>query len=142
MKESFNWKVVTMTNLQIVKRLYNAFGNQNRDTILELFDPQIEWVQNEGFPGGGRHIGAEAALTNVFAKFRQEWDVWQAVVDEWLDAGEAIIAIGEYRGTFKSTGRSMTASFAGVYRVRSGRIVSFHQYTDTAKIAEATQPAV
>ena len=56
------------------------------------------------------------------------------------DSGEAIIAIGEYRGTFKATGRSMKAAFAGVYRVREGRIVSFHQYTDTVKIAEATQP--
>ncbi len=129
-----------MTNLELVHRMYAAFGNRDRDTILEPLDPQIEWVQNEGFPGGCTHIGAEAVLTDVFAKFRLEWDVWQAVVNEWLDAGEAIIAIGEYRGTFKATGRSMTAAFAGVYRVRAGRIVSFHQYTDTAKIACATQP--
>ncbi|MBY0589638.1 nuclear transport factor 2 family protein [bacterium] len=129
-----------MTNLEIVQRMYAAFGERDRDTILAIFDPQIEWVQNEGFPGGGRHVGAEAVLTDVFAKFRLEWDVWQAVVTEWLDAGEAIIAIGEYRGTFKATGRSMTAAFAGVYRVRAGRIISFRQYADTAKIAEAMQP--
>ena len=48
--------------------------------------------------------------------------------------------VGEYRGTYKATGRSMKPAFAGVYRVRAGRIVSFHQYTDTVKIAEATQP--
>lgn len=126
-----------MTNLEIVQRMYAAFGERDRVTILELFDPHIEWVQNAGFPGGGRHFGAEAVLNDVFAKFRLEWDAWQAVVTEWLDAGEAIIAIGEYRGTFQATGRSMTAAFAGVYRVRAGRIVSFRQYTDTAKIAEA-----
>ena len=127
-----------MTNLEIVQRMYSAFGNRDRDTIFELFDPQIEWVQNEGFPGGGRHVGSESVWNDVFTKFRLEWDVWQAVVSEWLDAGEAIIAIGEYRGTYKATGRSMTAAFAGVYRVHSGRIVSFHQYTDTAKIAAVT----
>lgn len=130
-----------MTNVEIVQRMYAAFGERDRATILELFDPQIEWVQNEGFPGGGRHVGAEAVLTNVFAKFRQVWDVWQAVVTEWLDAGGAVVAIGEYRGTYKATGRSMRAAFAGLYRVRAGRIVSFHQYTDTAKIVEATHAA-
>lgn len=67
-----------MTNLEIVQCMYAAFGERDRDTILELFDPQIEWVQNEGFPGGGRHFGAEAVLNDVFAKFRQEWEVWQA----------------------------------------------------------------
>ncbi len=129
-----------MTNLEIVQRMYAAFGNRDRDTILELFDAQIEWVQNEGFPGGGRHVGAEAVLNDVFAKFRLEWDVWQAVVSEWIDSGNTIVAIGEYRGTYKATGRSMIAAFAGVYRVRDGRIVSFHQYTDTAMIAAAMKP--
>lgn len=129
-----------MSNLETVQGLYAAFGTRDRGTLLTLLDPEVEWVQNAGFPGGGRHRGAENVLNNVFAKFRQEWDGWQAPVSEWLDAGEAIIAIGEYRGTFKHTGRSMTAAFAGIYRVRDGRIVSFHQYTDTAKIVEATRP--
>lgn len=129
-----------MTDLEIVQRMYAAFGNRDRDTILELFDPRIEWVQNEGFPGGGRRVGAEAVLNDVFAKFRLEWDVWQAVVSEWIDAGNTIVAIGEYRGTYKATGRSMKAVFAGVYRVRDGRIVSFHQYTGTAMIAGAMKP--
>ena len=117
--------------------MYAAFGQRDQETILRLFHPQIEWVQNEGFPGGGRHVGAESVLENVFAKFRQEWEVWQAEVSEWLDAGDAIIAIGEYQGIYKATGRSMKSAFAGVYRVRDGRIVSFHQYTDTAKIQQA-----
>lgn len=128
-----------MSNVDVVKRMYEAFGAKDRDTILTLFAPDIEWVQNEGFPGGGRHVGAEAVLDNVFAKFRRDWDVWQAPVAEWLDAGEVVVAVGEYRGTYKSTGRSMTAAFAGLYRVKEGRIVQFRQFTDTAKIAQAMQ---
>lgn len=129
-----------MSNVEVVKQMYEAFGNRDRDTILTLFDPNIEWVQNEGFPGGGTHVGALAVLDNVFAKFRQDWDVWQAPVSEWLDAGEIVVAVGEYRGTYKATGRSMTAAFAGLYRVELGRIVQFRQFTDTAKIAEAMRP--
>ena len=102
-----------MTNLEIVQRMYAAFANRDREMILDLFHPQIEWVQNEGFPGGGRHVGSEAVLNVVFAKFWQEWDVWRAVVTEWLDAGEANIAIGEYQGTFKATGRLDVGSVCG-----------------------------
>ncbi len=126
-----------MSNVDVVKRLYEAFGRRDRDTILALLHPDIEWVQNEGFPGGGRHVGVEAVLEDVFAKFRRDWDVWQAPVREWLDAGEIVVAVGEYRGTYKATGRSMTAVFAGLYRVQGGRIVQFRQFTDTAKIAGA-----
>lgn len=127
------------SNLAIIQTLYEAFAARDRDRILEIFDPEIEWIQNEGFPGGGRHVGAEAVLNDVFAKFRVDWEVWQAVVERWLDAGEAIVALGEYRGTHKTTGRSMKAAFAHVYWVRGGRIVRFEQYADTLKVAEAMQ---
>ncbi|MFQ4142895.1 nuclear transport factor 2 family protein [Chlorogloeopsis sp. ULAP02] len=128
-----------MSNLDIVKRLYTAFSDRDQNTILQIFDPNIEWIQNEGFPGGGRHFGVDAILNDVFAKFRSEWDTWQAVVEEWLDAGDTIIALGEYRGIYKSTGKSTKAAFAHVYRLKDNRIVKFQQYTDTLKVAEAMQ---
>lgn len=124
-------------NLATVQSLYQAFAARDRARILELFHPEIEWIQNDGFPNGGRHVGATTVLDEVFARFRTEWESWQAVVDRWLDAGEAVVALGEYLGTHKVTGKSMRAAFAHVYWVREGRIVRFEQYTDTLRVAEA-----
>ncbi len=129
-----------MNHLSIVQRLYAAFGQRDWATIHELFAPNIEWIQNEGFPGGGRHVGADAVLNDVFAKFRDEWDSWRAVVIEWLDAGHAIVALGEYHGTHRGTGKSTVAAFAHVYEVRDGRITRFRQFTDTAKLRDAMIP--
>ena len=128
-----------MTNLEIAQQLYVAFAAKDRETILNLFAPDIEWIQNEGFPHGGRHVGAEFVLDNVFAKFRVEWKSWEASVSEWIDAGDTIIALGEYRGTYRQTRKSMTAGFAHVYRVRNGRITKFQQFTDTLNIFEASR---
>ncbi len=125
------------SNLDIVKALYVAFGERDHEAIRRIFHPRIVWVQNEGFPGGGTHVGADTVLDQVFAKFRCDWAAWQAVVAEWLDAGGRIIVLGEYRGTHKATGRSMTAAFAHVYTLEEGRIVKFQQYADTRKIAGA-----
>ena len=129
-----------MTDLETVQRLYDAFAARDAETIRALFHPDIEWVQNDGFPGGGRHVGADAVLNDVFAKFRTEWTAWQAPVHEWLDAGDTVVALGEYQGTHKATGKSTTAAFAHVYDLRDGRIVRFRQYTDTAKVREAMVP--
>lgn len=128
-----------MSNLETVQSLYQAFAARERERILEIFDPAIEWIQNDGFPGGGKHRGAETVLNDVFAKFGREWETWQAVVGRWLDAGEAIVALGEYRGTHKATGKSMTAAFAHVYWLQDGRVVRFEQYADTLKVAEAVR---
>jgi ketosteroid isomerase-like protein len=128
-----------MTNLEIVQRMYTAVREQDRDTIVALFAPDIEWIQNEGFPGGGRHVGVEAVIAGVFTKLRREWEGWRAPVAEWIDAGDTIIALGEYHGTNKSTGKSMRAAFAHVYRVEAGRIRRFQQFTDTHMVAQATR---
>lgn len=126
-----------MTNVQVVQRLYDAFARRDAEEIRRIFHPRIEWVQNDGFPGGGRHVGADAVLNDVFAKFRTEWSNWAAPVHEWVDAGDTVVAIGEYRGVHKGTGRSVVAAFAHVYDVRDGRITRFRQYTDTAVVRDA-----
>jgi ketosteroid isomerase-like protein len=129
--------MLASSNLQIVQDLYEAFGAQDRDQILAIFDPEIEWIQNEGFPGGGRYVGAETVLNEVFARLGRDWKAWQADVGRWLVAGESIVALGAYQGTHRTTGRSMTAAFAHVYWLCDGRVVRFEQYADTAKVAEA-----
>ncbi|ARV57741.1 ketosteroid isomerase [Nostocales cyanobacterium HT-58-2] len=128
-----------MNNLEIIQQLYQAFGDRDTTTLLRLFDPQIEWIQNEGFPGGGRYLGSDAVLNNVFAKFRLEWEKWQAIVDEWLDTGDTIVALGKYHGVYRLTGKTTIAAFAHVYTLRDGRIIRYKQYTDTLKVAEAMQ---
>ena len=126
-----------MTNRDIVRRLYDAFAARDADAIRQIFHPQIEWIQNAGFPNGGRHVGADAVLTDVFARFRADWLEWRAVVHEWLDAGPTVVALGEYQGVHKLTGRAVTAAFAHVYDLAGGRIVRFRQYTDTLPVARA-----
>lgn len=126
-----------MTNLEIVKGLYDAFARRDTEAIRKLFHPDIEWIQNDGFPNGGRHVGAETVLNEIFPRFRTEWSAWRVSITEYLDAGATIVAIGEYHGTHKATGKSMTAAFAHLYDVRDGRITRFRQYTDTAMVRDA-----
>ena len=127
-----------MAHLATIQKLYSALSRGDLAAVRELFDPSIEWIQNDGFPGGGRHVGADAVLTGVFARLGEEWAEWQAVVHQWLDAGETVVALGEYRGIYRATGKRMCAAFAHVYDVRGGRIVRFRQFADTAKVCEAT----
>ena len=57
--------------------------------------------------------------------------------DEFLDAGDNIVALGHYSGKYKESGKSMKVPFAHVWTLRDGKIVKFVQYTDTLKVSEA-----
>lgn len=131
---------MTSPNLILVRSLYTAFASRDRDRILAIMHPEIEWIQNDGFPGGGLHKGATHVLDDVLSQFRRDWDNWRARVTEWHDAGETIIAIGVYEGTNKTTGKQLSAPFAHFYTLEDSRVIRFRQYTDTALVIRAIQP--
>ena len=45
-----------------------------------------------------------------------------------------ITAFGVYSGTYVATGKSMSASFAHLYRIKDGQIVSMVQYVDSHQV--------
>lgn len=124
-------------HVPIVQELYAAFGRRDNEAVRALMAPDIEWRQMDGFPRGGRYIGPDEVFSRVFQGFRDQWQDWQAVVTEYLDAGDDVIALGYYAGTFRATGRACRSEFAHRYTVRAGRIVRFVQYADTLPIAQA-----
>ncbi len=126
-----------MSNIDVIKALYQAFGKGDIPSVLAALDSNIEWTEAEGFPYGGTYHGPEAVLKDVFMKLGTEWDGYRADAHEFLDAGDRIVALGNYSGTFKATGKSMQAPFAHVWAVRDGKAVKFVQYTDTLKVSEA-----
>ena len=129
-----------MDRTRIVEELYAAFGAKDEVRLRELLDPEVEWIQCAGFPGGGRRQGVEEVLEKVFGALHSEWRNWRVEVDEYLDAGSSVVVLGRYAGTHRRAGRSMEAVFAHVYDVEKGRITRFRQFTDTVPLVEAANP--
>ena len=129
------------SNVELIERLFDAFRAGDRAALHRLLAPDVVWVQSAGFPGGATHVGPDAVIDGVFARLARDWDGWTAAVRELLDAGGVVVVLGEYRGTYRLTGRSAVASFAHVYRIRDGQVRRFEQYTDTHLLVEAMRPA-
>jgi len=125
-----------MDNKQIIENGYKCFAAGDIPGLLGTFDENIEWTEAEGFPYGGTYTGANAIVENVFMKLGGEWEGFSAVPDEFLDAGDNIVALGHYSGKYNETGKSMKVPFAHVWTLRDGKIVKFVQYTDTLKVSE------
>lgn len=126
-----------MKNLEIVRELYRAFAEKDYDAFLGLCAPDLEWIQNKGFPKGETHQGAEAVIENVFKAFNNDWESWSFEIEQYLDAGETIIVIGSYTGRHRLSGKSFRSPGAHVYDIRDGKVFRFRQFTDTKIIWDA-----
>lgn len=120
------------TALDLVQNVYRAFAKGDIPSVLGTLASNIRWTEAEGGPYGGVFVGPDAVLENVFMKLGGEWDNFTAVPHEFIAEGSTIVALGEYSGAYKATGKSFKAPFAHVWKLEDGKAVSFQQYTDTA----------
>ncbi len=134
-----------MNNIEVIKELYRAFREQDYDTFLRLSAEDIEWIQNEGFPGGATYKGASAVIEGVFKANNDKWSGFAYHIEEILDAGNSIIVIGKYsgrdRGAFpegnRFSGKPMSAAAVHIYDLHDGKIARFRMFADTKSIWNA-----
>ena len=128
-----------MGNVEIIEGMYEAFGRGDIPAVLGAMDPAIAWHQAEGNPyrpSGEAWIGPDAVLNNLFMRIGTDWDGFNITIKAIHDAGDTVVVELRYSGTFKATGKTGDTQACHIWGVRDGRIVSFQQYLDTAKIQE------
>lgn len=126
-----------MTALDVVRAHYDASARGDLDGMLAVLAPDVRWTEAAGSAYAGTYTGPAAVVSGVFRRIDADWSSFTVEVDELLDAGDAVVALGRYTGTHRTTGRSMTARFAHVWRVAGGLVTGFEQIADTALIGAA-----
>lgn len=110
-------------NIELVKKGYQAFAAGDSQTLMSLFDDDIEWVQpGESAISGtyhgkaevGEHLGRLAEKSPTVSPHR------------FLADGDTVIVLSE---TVVGGERAQDAE---VYTLRNGKTVRVHVYADTA----------
>lgn len=127
------------TNLQIIQATYEGPTEENGKHLLASLAPDATWTEAAGFPYAGTYTGPDEITAKVFHRLATEWVNYQATVHTYLADGDRVAAFGVYTGTYRETGKAMKATFAHLYRLRDGKIVSMEQYVDSAMVRQAMQ---
>jgi len=126
-----------MSNGDIIRGLYEAFGRGDIPAVLGALDENIEWIEADGFLYGGTFHGPQEVLDGLFMKLGTEWEGWSAVPEKIVDGGDEVVSLGTYTGKYLATGKSISVPFAHAWTLRDGKPVRFQQYTDTAEVAKS-----
>jgi uncharacterized protein len=123
----------------VVRDFYRAIGAGDIERVMALLSAELEWTEAERFPYyGGVWRRPQEVVDKLFVPLARDWDGFSVNPTEFIADGEQVVSLGHYEGTFKLTKRRMSAPFAHRWIVRDGKIMQFNQYTDTAKVLEAT----
>jgi ketosteroid isomerase-like protein len=124
-------------NEKRVRAFYDAIVPGHRERVCSLQSSHVVYELPEGMPtGGGRFEGVPDVPERFLPAFYGAFDV-RFVAEEFIAAGEQVVAIGRLQGKTRAKGVPIDAPFAHVWTVRDGRLARLRFYTDTAVLTKA-----
>lgn len=110
-------------NLEAVKRGYEAFGAGDTETVMSLYDDNIEWVQ----PGESAISGTYHGKGELGELLRQLADKTTSITPLRLIAdGDTVVVLSQ------ATIAGETSDDVEVFVLRDGKVVRAQTYGDTA----------
>lgn len=122
----------------LVRAFYEAAAAGD-PAAMDVFAPEVEFHMPEVLPHGGTIHGREA-LGSYFGEVQGRWEDFRAELDDLVDGGERVVAMGRFCGRPRASGRYVEVPFALVWTVRDGHAVRVDEYTDTALLIDALRP--
>src|SRR5580704_17425888 len=107
-------------NVAVVKGIYDAFARGDVSGVLASMSPEIVWMEAENFPyaDNNPYRGPEAVAAGVFARCVGEWHGFGVEMNDLIDGGDRVAALGRYRGRHKQTGESMHPQAVHVWTLK------------------------
>jgi ketosteroid isomerase-like protein len=124
-----------MTEIEVVRAIYDAMAARDFGALFELLDPEIVVTQDERLPWGGRHEGHDGfaefglALTAAITS--------SVTIDAIFEADGDVVQAGRTAGTVNANGSTFDVPEVHRWTVRGGRAVRAHFSIDTPAMLAA-----
>jgi len=125
-------------NVEIVRRMYDAFHSGDADEALSHFDPDVLVDASPARLGAAAGSGREH-VSAVVASWLAAGEEWDEEKQEMRDLGSRVLVVSVQRGRAKGSGAEMEARFAILYDLYGGEITGMRMYATPADAPEAVE---
>ncbi len=126
---------MSQENVEIVRRMMDAFLAADFQTALSFYAPDVEW-DGSNLPDGQIGRGHQAILDHL-TRWAEAWNDWTVEVERVVEAGgNQVIVFTRERGRSDS-GITMDERHAELYTLRDGKIVRRQGFSDPNQALEA-----
>ncbi len=127
-------------NVEIVRRIYDAVERGDIDTVLALYDPEIEWVFGRSpfriFFKHDTYRGHEGLRRMIGERYHDAWREIEDEIEELIEAGDRVVSVVSSRGRGRASGVEVEKLHAGVWTFRAGKVVRV-EWMDREKALKA-----
>jgi ketosteroid isomerase-like protein len=113
---------MSQQNVEIVKRLYDAWNCRDEEELVALSDPEIEYVNSPTAVEPGTRRGTNELLAVV----RMQWEMLpdgRQEIDQVYDRGEEIIVLGRTSRRMPEGDARIEDQGLASWTIRDGKVV-------------------
>lgn len=123
-------------NVEVITRIYEAFGKGDIPFILEQLHDDVQWVvhQEDYVPTSG-NWSSKAKVPGFFQAINDSMELSAFVPREFVAQGDTVVSIGDFDFKARGTGKSAQSKWVFVWKLRDGKVLSYEQFHDTALAA-------
>jgi ketosteroid isomerase-like protein len=114
---------MSQENVEIVKRANAALNAGDFEGVLRFYGEEAELRDLQSAPDQPLAVSGIEAIRHVWASWAAAFDGLSADVDEFIDAGQTVIAAVRWHGEGKESGVSIDNHQFDRYEFQDGRII-------------------
>jgi ketosteroid isomerase-like protein len=123
-------------NVEVVRRVYEAWARGEFPGPAELLDPKIEYVNPAGAVEPGTRHGLDA-FTQAVEKVFEGWATWQMEPEVFRPAEDQVAVVVRYRARGRESGVEVEGVESALWTVRDGKVVRYAWFHGAADALEA-----
>ncbi len=114
-------------NVELVKDAFNRW-NAGERTFTEEFHPDAE-VLSRGLMEG-RLVRSREGIRRWFREVDEQFDEWRITTDEWRDAGDYVVALGQLHMHGRESGITFDQPVGWLFEIRDGQVLRLETFLD------------
>jgi ketosteroid isomerase-like protein len=125
------------SNEEVARRTFEAIGRWDVDALLELYDPEIEFLPLTGTRVESGGYFGHAGVRAYFEEVGEVWDAMRPRADDVRTVGDHVILLGGCAVRGRGSGAVSDSPMAWVLTVRDGKVRRHRGYATRTEALEA-----
>jgi ketosteroid isomerase-like protein len=118
-------------NLEAVRAVYDRWSEGDFRAGEEIFDPQVLFVLNPGFPESGSYLGLEG-LAEYTRGFLEPWTRITISAEELIEAGDSAVVAVRQSGVGSGSGAATDFAYLQVWTFRGDKVIRLENFRERA----------
>jgi ketosteroid isomerase-like protein len=128
---------VSQSDVDSLRRGYEAFNRRDIEGLLTFFDPDATWIPSSSAWGAGRAYHGHEGVVRLFEELKRDWQEFQSVPQEFRQVGDLILVLGYVWAIPKDGGKEIRSPTAWIWEMRDSKALRLQAYTDPRRAFEA-----